>query len=132
LIKASARVRPIRAAAPGPALISADDCKVRAGEHFAEIRVHRNLGILKDAEFVWWTEAASARPGVDYVQQGRVTQSFPRGKSSTSFFIRLLPNAARTESQVFYVEIAKARGGSPGGPATRAVISLPGTAAQSS
>jgi hypothetical protein len=62
-----------------------------------------------DTRVVWWTEAASAKPGIDYVPQGKVTQSFPKGKSSTSFFIKLVPNASRAQPEVFYIAIAEVR-----------------------
>ena len=94
-----------------PIAVSATDYQARPGERFAEIRVHRSPGLPADGPFVWWTEAASAKPGVDYVQQGKVTQSFPKGKSSTSFFVKLLPKASRHRPEVFYVAIGDATGG---------------------
>jgi len=71
--------------------VAARDYEVRPGEHFAEIRVYRPSGQRGDSGFLWWTEAASAKPGVDYVQQGKVAHSFPKGKDSTSFFVKLIP-----------------------------------------
>ncbi len=97
-----------------PAAISASDREVRPGERFAEIRVHRSTGLRNEVPFVWWTEAASAKPGVDYVPQAKVTQRFPRGKSSTSFFVKLLPKSSRTRPEVFYVAIGAAPGVSLG------------------
>ncbi len=78
--------------------------QVQPGQHFAEIRVHRpaNAG---DA-LTWWTEPASAKPGVDYVSQARVSQPFPKGQDSMSVFVKLLPKAKRSQSEVFYVAMA--------------------------
>jgi len=59
-----------------------------------------------DKPLVWWTEAASAKPGVDYVQQPRVEQAFPKGKNSMTFFVKLLPRATRSQPEVFYVAVA--------------------------
>jgi serine/threonine protein kinase len=95
------------------------------GEDFAEIRVHRSSLSRGNAAFVWWTEGASAKPGIDYVYQGKVTQSFPKGKSSTSFFIKLIPNSSRTQPEVFYVAIADADRGASSGQIARAAIWLP-------
>jgi serine/threonine protein kinase len=107
-----------------PLTVSASDFEARPGERFAEIRVHRSPG-LGDAPFVWWTEAASAKPGVDYVQQTKVTQSFPKGKSSTSFFVKLLPKASRHRPEVFYVAIGDATGGPSLGQIVHTAVWLP-------
>jgi hypothetical protein len=45
------------------------------------------------------------------VQQTKVIQSFPKGKNSTSFFVKLLPEASRHRPEVFYVAIGDAKGG---------------------
>lgn len=108
-----------------PVVVSASNYKVRSGEHFAEIRVHRSGRSGSDLPFVWWTEAASAKPGVDYVPQGKVTQSFPKGKTSTSFFIKLVPNASRARPEVFYIAIAEAHRASSASKVARAAVWLP-------
>jgi len=108
-----------------PTAVSASDYEVRPGDRFAEIRVHRSPELRGDVPFVWWTEAASAKPGVDYVQQAKVTQSLPSGKSSTSFFVKLLPGASRNRPEVFYVAIGDAAGGSSLGQIVHAAVWLP-------
>jgi serine/threonine protein kinase len=108
-----------------PLLVSAGNYTVRSGEHFAEIRVRRSSLVASGSEFVWWTEAASAKPGIDYVHQGKVIQSFPKGKNSTSFFIKLVPKASRARREVFYVAIAKAGRDASADPVARAAIWLP-------
>jgi len=114
-----------------PIAVAASDYEVRPGEHFAEIRVHRPSGQRGDAGFVWWTEAASAKPGVDYVQQGKVAQSFPRGKGSTSFFVKLIPKTSRTRPEVFYVAISDAAGGPSLGQIVHTAVWLPANEASS-
>ena len=106
-------------------VISANNYRARTGEHFVEIRVHRSARSASGTPFVWWTEAASAKPGKDYVAQEKVTQSFPSGKSWTSFFIKLVPNAPRTQPEVFYIAIAEADRSSRVGHAARAEVWLP-------
>jgi serine/threonine protein kinase len=106
-------------------VVSASDYTVRSGERFAEIRVRRSSRMGNDTPFVWWTEAASAKPGIDYVQQGKAIQSFPRGKTSTSFFVKLVPKASRTQPEVFYIAIAAAGHGASSGKIARAAVWLP-------
>jgi len=108
-----------------PIIVTASNYKIRSGENFAEIRVHRSSQVRSDTPFVWWTEPASAKPGIDYVQQERVTQSFPKGKNSTSFFIKLVPRPSRTQREMFYVAIAAAGSGPSSGKIERAAIWLP-------
>jgi serine/threonine protein kinase len=110
---------------PHPVAISASDYEVRPGERFAEIRVHRSAGLRDEVPFVWWTEAASAKPGVDYVAQSKVTQKFPKGKSSTSFFVKLLPGSSRIRPEVFYVAIGDAAGGRSFGQIVHTAVWLP-------
>jgi serine/threonine protein kinase len=106
-------------------MIFASDCTVRFGDHFAEIRVHRSSRTGHDGPFVWWTEASSAKPGIDYVQQGKAIQSFPRGKSSTSFFVKLVPKASRAHPEVFYVAIASPGHSASSGQIVRSAVWLP-------
>ena len=96
----------VAAAQPTGALQSPTDYHVLPGQHFAEIRFHRPANWRGDKPFVWWTEAASAKPGVDYVQQPKVQQAFPKGKNSMSFFVKLLPRAPRSQAEVFYIAVA--------------------------
>jgi serine/threonine protein kinase len=117
---------------PQPALLnpivaSASNYRIRSGENFAEIRVHRSSQSHRDAAFVWWTEAASAKPGIDYVHQGKVTQTIPKGKDTASFFIKLVPSASRTQREVFYVAIAEAGPRASPGQVARAAVWLPTT-----
>jgi hypothetical protein len=107
-------------------MVSAANYRVRSGERFAEIRVHRSTRLGSDTPFVWWTEAASAKPGIDYVPQGQAIQSFPKGKNSTSFFVKLVPKSSRTQPQVFYIAIAEAAGrGASSDQIARAAVWLP-------
>jgi serine/threonine protein kinase len=106
-------------------MVSATNHRVRSGERFAEIRVHRSSRSGSDTPFVWWTEAASAKPGIDYVQQGKAIQSFPKGKNSTSFFVKLVPKSSRTQPEMFYIAIAEAGRGASSGQVARSAVFLP-------
>jgi serine/threonine protein kinase len=114
-----------------PPGVSASNYAVHSGDHFAEIRVHRFSRLGGNTPLVWWTEAASAKPGVDYVPQGKAIQSFPKGKSATSFFVKLVPKAFRTQPEVFYIAIARAGHGSSSGKIERTAVWLPTSDGQS-
>src|SRR6202790_2489936 len=124
--------RPKVATELNPIVVPARNYRIRSGENFAEIRVHRSSRSPKDTPFIWWTEAASAKPGIDYVHQGKVTQLIPKGKNSTSFFIKLLPTAFRSQDEVFYIAIAEAGPGASSGRVERAAVWLPPTNDRSS
>ena len=120
-------IRPKSATVLEPIVVVARNYRVRSGENFAEIRVHRSSQLRGDTAFVWWTEAASAKPGIDYVHQGKVTQLIPRGRNSTSFFIKLLPAASRSQDEMFYIAIAEAGSAGAAVRVERAAVWLPPT-----
>jgi serine/threonine protein kinase len=124
-IKPDANRQKLPTALTNPPVLSASNYTVRSGERFAEIRVHRSSRLDSDTPFVWWTEGASAKPGVDYVQQGQAIQSIPKGKSSISFFVKLVPTSSRSQPEVFYIAIAAAGLGASSGHVTRAAVWLP-------
>jgi serine/threonine protein kinase len=100
--------------------------QVQPGQHFAEIRVHRPAHALGDAPLTWWTEPASAKPGVDYVNQAKVSQSFPKGQDSMSVFVKLLPGARRSQPGVFYIAVAgKGQGDRHAGQIVHTAVRLP-------
>ena len=68
-IKAAARATPAFS-------ISVEPSQVRSDDHFAEIRLRRNV-LQKDSPFTWWTEPATAKPNVDYVPEAVAIQTFP-------------------------------------------------------
>jgi serine/threonine protein kinase len=89
-----------------PLTISAEPSQVRSDDHFAEIRLHRNL-MQKDSSFTWWTEPATAKPDVDYVPEAVAIQTFPSGYRATRLYVRLLPNSLRSQRSYFYIAIAQ-------------------------
>jgi hypothetical protein len=86
--------------------ISADTHTIGSRDKFAEIHVRRSSGFDGDTTFVWWTEPSSAKPSIDYVPQARMIQLLPKGSHLASLFIRIIPNASRKHSAMFYVTIA--------------------------
>ena len=105
--------------------ISANTYRIRSRENFAEIQVRRSPGFGGDTTFVWWTEPSSAKPGIDYVPQARMTQLLPKGTQLTSLFIRIIPNASRKHSAMFYVNVGDPGNGTSCGHLARTAILLP-------
>jgi serine/threonine protein kinase len=106
-----------------PLTISVDGYHVSSGDHFVEIRVHRNQ--LQDASFAWWTEPATARADVDYVNQAKAIQTFPSDRRSTRFYVKLLPDSERSQRDYFYVAIAQPGRAHTSHNVTRVQIWLP-------
>jgi serine/threonine protein kinase len=102
--------------------------EVQPGQHFAEIRVHRPANAGSDAALTWWTVPASAKPGIDYVSQGKVSQPFPKGQDSMSVFVKLLPKANRSQPEVFYVAVSD-RGDKTAAQVVHTAVRLPSTKA---
>jgi serine/threonine protein kinase len=105
--------------------LSGGTYRVRSRQNFAELHVHRTPGAPGSTSFVWWTEPASAAAGVDFVPQARITQLLPAGTNAASLFIRLLPNASRRHSAVFYVVIGEPGPGASLGRDARTAVILP-------
>jgi serine/threonine protein kinase len=96
---------------------------IARGEKFVEIRVHRSSGSKAATSFEWWTEPGSALAGTDYAPQAPATITFPAGVHTMSLFIKLLPNASRKRTGVFYVVL--------GNPSTGSSLAVPSKAAVS-
>jgi len=107
-------------------MISVEPSQVRSDDHFAEIRLHRNL-LQKNSSFTWWTEAATAKPDVDYVPEAVAVQTFPDGYRTARLYVRLLPQSLRSQRAYFYIAISET--GAHQSPATviRRQIWLPST-----
>jgi hypothetical protein len=94
------------------------------GQKFAEIRVHRSTGSKATTSFEWWTEPASALAGADFAPQAPTAVFFPAGVRTVSLFIKLLPNAARKRTALFYVVLGNTSSGSALSSVSKASISL--------
>jgi hypothetical protein len=94
------------------------------GQRFAEIRVHRSTGSQGATSFDWWTEPASALADADFAPQTPTTVFFPSGMRTVSLFVKLLPNASRKRTALFYVVLGNTSSGSTLNGASKASISL--------
>ena len=95
-----------KAARAIPLSISVEPSQVTSDDHFAEIRLHRNV-LQKNSSFTWWTEPATAKPDVDYVPEAVAIQTFPAGYRTTRLYVRLLPQSLRSQRSYFYIAIAE-------------------------
>jgi serine/threonine protein kinase len=94
------------------------------GQKFAELKVHRSTGSKATTSFEWWTEPASALAGTDFAPQAPTTVFFPANVRTVSLFIKLLPNAARKRTALFYVVLGNTSSGSALSSTSKASISL--------
>jgi hypothetical protein len=97
---------------------------IRAGEKFAEIRVHRSTGSKGGTSFDWWTEPGSALADTDFAPQAPTTIFFPSGVHAVSLFIKLVPNTSRKRTAVFYVVLGNPSTGSALGALSKAAVAL--------
>ena len=103
--------------------LTVDGYHLSSGNHFVEVRVHRNQ--LQNTSFAWWTEPATAKQDVDYVHQAKAIQTFPTDRRSTRFYVKLLPDLGRLQRDYFYVAIAQPGSGHTSKNVTRVQIWLP-------
>jgi hypothetical protein len=117
-------------AAPGTAAprveFAASSYDVAAGEPAARIEVRRTGSREGDMSFIWWTEAASAQPDVDYAELGRRIEKIPSGTDRITLFVPIISNPQRGEPSRFYVALADTGGGGDGSfaPDTRAAVTI--------
>jgi eukaryotic-like serine/threonine-protein kinase len=115
-------------AATGPVVekiaFSEGALNLEPGAKFAEIHVTRSEARGEKTSFVWWTEPGSAAADADFVAQQHTTAYFPARNHMTTLFVKLVPNAKRKKSQVFYLNIAEASDGAAIGTTSRAAITL--------
>jgi eukaryotic-like serine/threonine-protein kinase len=121
------------AAAPGAARpidrterisVASATYSIRAGQKFAEIRVHRSTGSKGATSFDWWTEPGSALADTDFAPQAPTTIFFPSSVHAVSLFIKLIPNTSRKRAAVFYVVLGNPSNGSALGALSKAAVSL--------
>jgi hypothetical protein len=126
VVSASPAVRsrpaPLAAEAPRVAFAAAS-YDVAAGDPAARIVVRRLGSTDGELSFIWWTEAASAQPDVDYAELGRRVEKIPSGADKITLFVPIISNPQRSQPSRFYVALDNT------GPATSAGVVAPDTRA---
>ena len=64
-------------------------------------------------------------PGIDYIPQPRTVQMMSKRRQTATLFVKLVPDAARKQSAVFYVVIGEEANGTALGRITRTAVFLP-------
>ena len=93
------------AAGPPRVGFAAASYDVAAGEPAARITVRRVGSTEGELSFIWWTEAGSARPDVDYAELGRRVEKIPSGADKITLFVPIISNPQRDRPSRFYVAL---------------------------
>jgi serine/threonine protein kinase len=107
-----------------PPRVWVEDFQVLPGQRFAQVTVKRSSA-SGQTRFTWWTEAASARAGSDFVAQHPAAQVFTPGRRATHVFVRLLPNQGRKTPELLYVAVGEPTGGGTPQALSRAEVWIP-------
>lgn len=97
------------AATAGAVTFSASRYEVSGGAPAARIVVKRVGSARDELPFVWWTEAASAKPDVDYAPLGRRAELIPRGQHNLTIFVPIISNPLRQRPTEFSVALSEPR-----------------------
>jgi serine/threonine protein kinase len=106
---------------------AADRFAVGDGEPAARIVVRRVGSSTGDLSFVWWTEAATAEPNVDYASLGRRTEHIASGQDKITVYVPIISNPLRQQSRQFRVALAEpdaSHAASKGGAQTNASVTV--------
>ena len=103
--------------------LAADTVDVPAGESSVEVTVRRKGSLRGEANFTWWTESGTAKPGLDFSAVVPHQAYIGDGKSSLSLSIPV-SNAPRTQAKSFYVVIDRSEGGTPLAGRTLTMVTL--------
>ena len=112
-------------ASTGPSKIEmvTDTIDVPAAESLALVSVRRKGNLQGEANFTWWTESGTAKPGLDFSPVLPQLAAIGDGKSDITLNI-LLSKAPRTRSKSFYVVIDRTDGGAALGTRTLTMVTL--------
>jgi hypothetical protein len=105
-----------------PVSFASDVYTVGANEAAARIIIHRTGAPGRALDFVWWTEAASAKPGEDYASLGRRHEHMAPGQDTLTVFVPIVAGGHRRDSASFYVAMNAAGAAGGQAPEQRAAV----------
>jgi Ser/Thr protein kinase RdoA (MazF antagonist) len=107
---------------------AAQSYAVGAGDPAARIVIRRLGKPEGELSFVWWTEAASAEPDVDYASLGARTEHMASGQDKLTVYVPIISNSLRTRTTQFHVALVDAGSHRLDGNAqsTRATVTIEG------
>jgi serine/threonine protein kinase len=103
--------------------LAADLVEVPAAESSARVTVRRKGSLRGAANFTWWTESGTAKPGKDFSAVVPQPAYVGEGQSGISLSIPV-SNAPRAQPKSFYVVIDQSEGGAPMGARTLTMVTL--------
>ena len=107
----AAAVQPADAVNTPHVAFAAERYAVGDGEPAARIVVRRVGSSSGDLSFVWWTEAATAQPNVDYASLGRRTEHIASGQDKITVYVPIISNPLRQQPRQFRVALAEPEAG---------------------
>jgi len=107
---------------PAMLALSSERYVVEGDRAVAELSVERSPDASGETSFLWWTEAAGARPDQDFVGGAPRRAQMADGVNSVKLRIPILANPNRRHIEMFYVLIGKPSGDTTLGPIRRAAV----------
>jgi serine/threonine protein kinase len=119
----SASVRNPITAGPARIEMAVDTVDVPASEGTAMVNVRRKGSTRGEANFTWWTESGTAKPGVDFVPATPHVEHFAVGSNSVNVSIKV-SSQPHSQPKSFYVVIDQADSGPPLGARNLTLVTL--------
>jgi hypothetical protein len=104
--------------------MAADTIDVPYGDARAHVSVRRRGSVREPAMFMWWTEAGTGKPGVDFVPVMPHTARVEDGSSDADLTVAVVYATARTAPKSFYVVIEQAESGPAIGARAQTLVTL--------
>ena len=103
--------------------LASDSVDVQAPDTTATVVVHRKGNLHGDADFTWWTESGTAKPGQDFAAVTPRLGRIGDGEASVSLTVPV-SGAPRTKPKSFYVVIDRTDTGPALGARTLSMVTL--------
>lgn len=103
--------------------MAADAVDVFAADRAAHVTVRRRGNLHGAANFTWWTESGTAKPGLDFVPVMPHLDRIADGQASASLSIPVT-DAPRSREKSFYVVIDQAEGGAALGARALTMVTI--------
>ena len=90
--------------------------------------IQRSGSAQGDINFIWWTEAGSAEPDVDYASLGARSEHLSSGEERLTVYVPIISNPLRRRATQFQVVLADASShrGNGGALNARATVTIEG------
>jgi serine/threonine protein kinase len=104
--------------------LAADSISVAPADPAARIVVHRSGSLHGDAQFSWWTESGTAKPGHDFVPVAPHEEHIGDGKNALTLYVPVVVDSRRRQPKSFYVVIGSPGAGASLGAHTLAMVTI--------